>query len=415
MGGSAFSHHGILTPRMSPETYFKLKKKYHDILKGLYRHVTTPAEAPEKISYGDLDYLVAEPISKKSHFTAMKDVQIAFEAEYMTTMAGATTSFAVVLQSEQELGGNLEVKTEKTYAQVDVHICPSVDNMRWISFKHSYGDLWSILGMMGRAKGLVADENCLNVRVKEIEDHNRELAKVELTRDVNETLEFYGLDAGRFEKGFGSVTEVYEFLVETRFFQKRYFSEKRFANAHDRSKVGKREMMKGWFGFLGLDIALIGKIEGGGKEDEAVKEGGDTNTPVVEEGVKEDEEKEDGAETPDTGFTREQVLEEALERFGKRREYEEKVKAWRRNLRIDAVARGVSKKLVDGGHNSPRSARTKSSRIRKQINEGEMDEIFEMTEEQVEAFVQKLVDEILQSNAKNPNADTTVVGTVVSV
>lgn len=321
----------------------------------------------------------------------MEDVKIAFGAEYMTAIAGTTASFAVALQPEQNGGNPEEEESEKTYAQVDVHICPSPENMWWVSFKHSYGDLWSILGMMGRAKGLVADENCLNVRVKEIEDHNRELAKVELTRSVNETLEFFGLDTGKFEKGFGSIKEVYEFLIECRFFEERYFREKKFANASDRSKVGKREMMKGWFGFLGVDVSLIGKVESGEKEEGDAK--------IEGEGAKEEGgAKESGSETPEGRLAREQVLEEALERFGKRAAYEEKVKAWRRNLRIETVARGVAKKLIEDGHNGPKSARTKSSRLRKQINEGEMDEIFDMTEEQIQVFIQDRVNEIIANN-----------------
>ncbi|KAK6536812.1 hypothetical protein TWF281_001023 [Arthrobotrys megalospora] len=226
MGGSAFSNKGIITPRMSPATYNRLKSKYYDILTTLYGHVTTPPEAPGKTSYGDLDYLVAGPIPKIkaggegenggiSHATTMADVKVAFGAEYMTAVAGATTSFAVLVEPDQDGDGKVE---DKVYAQVDVHVCTSAETMWWISFKHSYGDLWSILGMMGRAKGLVADEKCLNVRIKEIEDHNRELAKVELTRSVSETLEFFGLDVERFEMGFENVEEIYEFAVQSRFF-----------------------------------------------------------------------------------------------------------------------------------------------------------------------------------------------------
>ncbi|KAF3275476.1 hypothetical protein EYR41_001074 [Orbilia oligospora] len=403
MGGSAFSNQGVLTPRMSPETYHRLKTKYHDILKGLYGYVVTPPEAPGKTSYGDLDYLVAEPIlSKKSKLTTMEDVKVAFGAEYMTAIAGATTSFAVPLELEGN-SGDLEEGEEKedgkTYAQIDVHICPSPENMWWVSFKHAYGDLWSILGIMARTKGLVADEKCLNLRIREIEDHNRELAKVELTKSVNETLEFFGLDVGKYERGFGGVKEVYEFLTESRFFEERSFTKKKFANASDRSKIGKRDMFKGWFDFLGVDVILVGKVlEGGQKEAE--------NEDVTDGGKNGESVQEDRAESPEEGITREQVLEEALERFGKREEYEEKVKAWRRNLRVEMVARGVAKKLIDGGHNGPRSARTKSSKLRKQINEGEMDEIFDMTEEQVQMFIQDRVNELIESNANNTVSNT---------
>ncbi|KAK6361355.1 hypothetical protein TWF730_005089 [Orbilia blumenaviensis] len=389
MGGAALNYLGVATPRMSPETYFKLKTKYHNILTGLYKHVTTPVEAPGKTSYGDLDYLVAEPILKNdaNNTTMVKKVKAAFGAEHMTTAPGPTTSFAVPIESD-EGGGQTEEGREKIYAQIDVNVRSSVEEMWWVSFKHSYGDFWSILGMMLRAKGLVADSKCLNVRIKEIEPHNRELAKVELTRDVNETLEFLGLDPKKFEKGFETVQEVFEYSAGCRFFEERYFKERRFANARDRSKAGKREMLKGWFEFLGLDISLIANIEsdkreGGGMEAEE------------EAGREEDKVKESGTDTPEEGLTRELVLEEALERFHKRPAYEEKIKAWRRNLRIEAVAKGVTRGLIDGGHYGPKSARARSSKLRKRINDGEMDEIFDMTEEQVEVFIQDRLKEIV--------------------
>ncbi|KAK6503342.1 hypothetical protein TWF481_008365 [Arthrobotrys musiformis] len=410
MGGSAFSNKGIQTPRMDPKTYYALKTKYHNILLTLYEHVTTPPEAPEKTSHGDLDYLVAGPRVHGGVEVRMGDVKVAFGAEYMTAISGATTSFAVLLPEEESQGGEEKGEGEeegKPYAQIDVHVCPSAENMHWVSFKHAYGDFWSILGMMCRAKGLVADEKCLNLRVREIQDHNRELAKIELTRSVSETLEFCGLDAGKYEKGFECVKEVYEYLAESRFFEEGYFKEKKFANASDRSKVGKRDMMRGWFTFLGVDIALIGKIEGGQKGD-------DGDTKLEEKSTKEEEEiRESGARTPEWGLTREQVLEEALERFDKRPAYEEKLAAWRKDLTIATVLRGFKKTLIDGGHSGERSARKKASVLRKRIEEGEMDEVFDMTEEQIKAFIEARVNELVQNNANNTSADA--VGGVAAV
>ncbi|KAK6536813.1 hypothetical protein TWF281_001024 [Arthrobotrys megalospora] len=104
---------------------------------------------------------------------------------------------------------------------------------------------------------------------------------------------------------------------------------------------------------------------------------------------------EGGAETPEGRLTREKVLEEALDRFDKRKPYEEKVKAWRRSIRIDTVTRGVTRGLIEGGHNSPNSARAKSSRLRKQIN----------AEQELEKFIQGCLAEIIQRNPNRQAAD----------
>lgn len=65
MGGKAFTSglEPLLTPRMPPEMYHLVKKHIHSILSKHFEHVGTPIEAPGKTDYGDLDFLVANPIS----------------------------------------------------------------------------------------------------------------------------------------------------------------------------------------------------------------------------------------------------------------------------------------------------------------------------------------------------------------
>ncbi|KAF3921928.1 hypothetical protein ABW20_dc0101840 [Dactylellina cionopaga] len=411
MGGSAFAVQGLLTPRLTPRLYRHLKAQHHTILTGLYGHVMTPPEGPGKNSYGDIDFLVAEPlprpnaskqsaaaaagsarrdVSKPSRkpVTTMEDVKAAFGAEYSIGL-GVTTSFAILRDPEPPMSWEIAEGTatkgneEKLYAQIDVHVCPSAENMRWMAFKHSYGDMWSILGMMARAKGLVADEKCLSLRVKEIEKMNKALAKVELTRDVNETLEFFGLDAEVYAKGFERVQLLYEYIMTSRFFEEKYFQEKGWRRSHDKHKLGKREVMKGFFVHLGVDVNRVL-----GDEDE--------ETEISDGEKEEDEEMQER-------ITREQVLEEALEKFGKRAIYEEKVRVWRRNLRVDTVVRGVVKGLITDNHKSPRSARKKASLLRKQFEGGELEEVFGMTEEDTQKFVDARLEEIVKEININSN------------
>ncbi|TLS27558.1 hypothetical protein PpBr36_05398 [Pyricularia pennisetigena] len=64
MGGSAFTGapYFLRTPRMPPEVYRHMVTHCHTALSGLFRTVTAPVEAPAKDSFGDVDFLVAEPV-----------------------------------------------------------------------------------------------------------------------------------------------------------------------------------------------------------------------------------------------------------------------------------------------------------------------------------------------------------------
>lgn len=62
MGGSAFNF--LLTssfPRLPPPVYHALKARLTPVLQQFYVHVAVPAEAPEKIDHGDLDFVVFCP------------------------------------------------------------------------------------------------------------------------------------------------------------------------------------------------------------------------------------------------------------------------------------------------------------------------------------------------------------------
>ncbi|TLD12642.1 uncharacterized protein PgNI_02948 [Pyricularia grisea] len=64
MGGSAFTQAPYLlrTPRMPPEVYQHMVTHCHTALSCLFRTVMAPVEAPDKDSFGDVDFLVAQPI-----------------------------------------------------------------------------------------------------------------------------------------------------------------------------------------------------------------------------------------------------------------------------------------------------------------------------------------------------------------
>ena len=62
MGGKAFHLDEGDFPRIPTAAYIVLRERYASILKILYKYVDTPKEAPEKSDYGDVDFLVCEPL-----------------------------------------------------------------------------------------------------------------------------------------------------------------------------------------------------------------------------------------------------------------------------------------------------------------------------------------------------------------
>ncbi|KAH9429240.1 hypothetical protein MCOR02_010647 [Pyricularia oryzae] len=258
MGGSAFtgSPYLLRTPRMPPEVYRHMVTHCHTALSGLFRTVTAPVEAPAKDSFGDVDFLVAEPIdadvdgssnisepeeikkpktagppviwTKIEHALGAvrlkyngKDATANFALPWPQKYAGLKGSLVdrnsandqqVKLDDDTptHIGkNNLAVpdaditKVEEKladddqetddYVQVDIRICTTVKQLLWAAFKHAHGDMWQLLGTIIRPLGLKADETALYLITPEIEPINKKRAMVFLSDDPGQVCDFLGL------------------------------------------------------------------------------------------------------------------------------------------------------------------------------------------------------------------------------
>jgi hypothetical protein len=292
MGGSSFPD--LETPRIPAELYFLLRDKYAELLKQYYAEVTVPIEAPEKTSYGDIDFMVMADSSTAAEAT-FTEVATALNAK-ATKPAGVTMSLAI---PSPELG-------ENCYVQLDIHRCER-DGFDWQVFHHAHGDLWNLLGTSLRRQGFTADERGFHVRVEEMELHNKKASRIMVANEPNRVLEFLGLDVARYWKPFGSREELYRYVAGNRFFNRKRYVKEDLKN-NDRVRMRKREMYSSFV-------------------DEWIPQ-----HPEVDDNDKK---------------TREEHLEDALERFGKRSEYDEKLDAWRKMLeektekkrrRLEAIA-----------------------------------------------------------------------------
>ena len=236
MGGLAFSHPGpngepaLKTPRIPPGIYHQLRERYLQKLKSYYAEVTALTEVPGKADYGDIDILVKGPLHD---LTADQLTQQLGAVRYV--IHGKVTSFAIPREDDHG-----------TFAQLDVELCPN-GFIRWEVFLNSWGDLWQILGAIIREAGLTASDKGLHVRIPEVEqESNRKASRMFLTNDPVETMRFLGLDAAKYDAGFESMDEIYEFCAGCRFFNQSKF-QLRVEFANDRRRKQTREMFRIFF------------------------------------------------------------------------------------------------------------------------------------------------------------------------
>ncbi len=106
------------------------------------------------------------------------------------------------------------------FIQVDLHFYQTIEQLQWMLFKHAHGDLWNILGSTIRPFGLTIDEVGLYLRIPEVEKENRKKAKILLTREPTEILDFLGLtyDGTQWNTPFPTFGDIFEYAATCRFF-----------------------------------------------------------------------------------------------------------------------------------------------------------------------------------------------------
>ncbi|TFK74885.1 hypothetical protein BDN72DRAFT_886254 [Pluteus cervinus] len=233
MGGSAFNAvmNANACPRIPPPIYHALKSRFTSIVAGLYIHATTPKEAPEKKDHGDLDLIVAIP--RREHasqeYNKQKEetwnvlhetVRNALGAMHMVPCPGNRTSnFAIPVKHGEwdVLGyGEYEKKCRKEaegdiFYQVDIHVCADEDEWKRIRFFHAYGDLGMILGVIARNNGLM-------LGAKGLKMSNPPHKTIELSNTFEDITRYLGLSMERWEAGFTSKAEVFQWAATSRFF-----------------------------------------------------------------------------------------------------------------------------------------------------------------------------------------------------
>ena len=293
MGGKAFTSgpSPLSTPRLPKELYLHLRDHYHHLLRDLYRRVASPIEAPEKSSYGDIDILVAEPLKELPTREALSAHLQAVRS--FVNHSSHTTSFAVPYP-----------ECADRYVQIDVQLCLE-DTFEWHMFHHSHGDLWNLLGTTIRPFGLTANDKGMHLRIREIEPLDKKKSLLFLTKEPQDVVRFLGLDLAQYEAAFDSIEALYQFVTSCRFFNPTNYP-KNGLKANDKKRMAQRGVYRKFV------------------EDWIPRRYG------VESGQ------------PLALPTREEVAEEALNRFGKLAEHEARLGDWRKE-RKDLLIKQITR------------------------------------------------------------------------
>ncbi|KAI0469546.1 hypothetical protein F4859DRAFT_134993 [Xylaria cf. heliscus] len=251
MGGLAFASGPgrVFTPRMQPAIYRAVRDRCQAKLRELFVVVATPIEGPAKTSFGDIDFFVAwerknvfpslQPassssppdespkeaiyrvlgaISHRSGNKSVATIAIPWPEDFPYSNNEAGVNSPESEKNDDEKSPTTEL--QPLGIQVDIHICPTLEHMQWMLFKHAHSDLWNILGTMLRPLGLTIDEVGLYVRIPEIEALDKKKAKVLLSTDPAEILRFLGLrfDGGQWEEPFASDEAMFDYAATCRLF-----------------------------------------------------------------------------------------------------------------------------------------------------------------------------------------------------
>lgn len=248
MGGSAFRSKLAQQAfsRLPTPVYQALKERYLPRLSQLYNYVAVPHETPEKATHGDLDILVAEPKSTvlcHAEFATTSNDSESTEAaklkyishETLKDVLGArhviecsanrTSNYAVPValgewdafrHGEDERHARKQAPDGEIYYQVDIHPCEDVGEFNRIKFFHAYGDMGMILGVLARNIGFYLGQNGLRIA-------DPPHPHFELTTDFDEVLSVLGLSKERFEQGFKTKVEVFEWAATMKGFDPRFF------------------------------------------------------------------------------------------------------------------------------------------------------------------------------------------------
>jgi hypothetical protein len=197
MGGSAFNReaHGFVTSRMDLAQYETLSNLVLPLVRLYFCNVAVPPEAPEKHSYGDLDIFVSRPLNLHPHDAILQLCTNALGDRCKRFIYSVGTS-------------NIAVELEGGLFQVDVHVVEKEEMWDIDFWMHSYGDTGMIVSSILKAWKLRLSAS----RGFWVDIGEASCRPFVLSLDMEGIATFVGLDWKRYQKGFRTTADLFEWI-----------------------------------------------------------------------------------------------------------------------------------------------------------------------------------------------------------
>lgn len=247
MGGKAFEGGSIVTPRMPTKVYRETLEQVEGVLSTLFEAVAHAIEGPEKTTHGDLDILIV-PHSDSPTPSVEVIARLLGAVKWISWQKNGVAQFAIPWPEETEdihpadtpaqalselaiwetkdtNGSGTPVRSKKRGTtvekciQLDLNRFSNLQDMRWQLFNTSHGDLCNILSNIVRSKGLTINTEALYLRIASVEKYNRKAGRIELSRNPEQVLQYFGLDPTRFWQPFSTLDEMMTYAATSRFFR----------------------------------------------------------------------------------------------------------------------------------------------------------------------------------------------------
>ncbi|KAF8270788.1 hypothetical protein EI94DRAFT_1698548 [Lactarius quietus] len=372
MGGKAFLSllPNTTFPRVTPTVYASIKASLLPRLTPLFQHVGVPHEAPEKQDHGDVDFVVACPNGTIGH-KVLKDALGASVCIPSAQPDGrGSHHFAmrladlVLVPSQPASAELVTTETSDVYVQVDVNIRKDAQDWENAMFFHAYGDLGMIMGRLAASVGLHLGELGLKMTSEAlVPTHSSTFS---LSTSMPDIMSFFGLSMERWEAGFATQHEAFEWIASSRFYVPGHIS-----NPASRAKSrSNRAMYQAYFHW----------------NDARAKAVAENGCPSPQE-----------QETNNRETLVQKIGQEALVFFGKQEEHDALVQDNERRLRLKAMWNG--RKVGEWTSWSGRLIGRLMTFMRQSVGE---EKIGQMTEEELKEHVLQ-AKEIIESQLAEEN------------
>ncbi|KAJ3547059.1 hypothetical protein NM688_g5440 [Phlebia brevispora] len=255
MGGKAFQNRlpNASFPRLPPSAYQCVKGHLTPLIEQFFAQVSVPREAPEKIDYGDLDFVVCEPREGRSH-ADLGDALGATERILAVDGVRGICHFAIPVAS-LDFKDALPSMDGNAFFQVDVQVCTSVQEWECFVGFSSYGDLGMILGNLARSLQLSLGHSGLKMAAPLPTSPPLTLR---LSSSYPQILAFFELPVEQWTQGFTTQREIFEWVASSPFFDVRKLSSRDSPAPFAKLKARDiRPMFQNFLEFARMDSSVL--------------------------------------------------------------------------------------------------------------------------------------------------------------